>query len=367
MSGKRSAEESSSARSSEPLHAPNSGPPPERGFDLNPTLDDAHCMGSSSLSLGVPEIPDEELEELEETVQSALRRGSGESLDVLGYGEITLVLGWPPGRREWAVKRLPVFDSRDCSENYRALFFRYIERLRERGISVVPTAFRILDRGDSVVAYLIQPRIDDELLLVRRLGSAAPEEAESLLSELVNRVCTAVDEEVGLDAQVSNWMVVPDGLDATQALGAERSDASRLLYFDVSTPLLRDEEGAFLLDVDVFLASLPAILRWPVKAFLVESILSTYHDPWKVLLDVAGNLYKDRLERLIERFCRLASEQLGRRIEPRDALAYHRRDAVLWTWLQRARRVDRFWQLRIRHRPYPYLLPPRTYAGARAG
>ena len=57
-------------------------------------------------------LPDAELRELDRQVERALGRGDEGELPVLGYGEISLVLAWPPESPSFACKRLPVFPSR---------------------------------------------------------------------------------------------------------------------------------------------------------------------------------------------------------------------------------------------------------------
>lgn len=270
----------------------------------------------------------------------------------MGYGEITLVIGWPPGSPEWALKRLPVFESLERLEAYESMFASYLSELERRGVDVLVSEF-LHTRADSggFVAYLAQPVIPKEDLLVCRLGSGGGDDAERLLERLVEIVSSAVDDRMGMDAQVSNWAVV----------GADLS------YFDVSTPLMRDAEGRDLLDVDVFLASLPAVLRAPVKRFVARSILDTYFDLRAVLVDVAANFYKDGIEAGIPLILEAVGDRVSPPITEREVFAYHRRDALLWSSLQRARRIDRFWQRKIRRRIYPFLLPPTVYAGRKAG
>ncbi len=294
---------------------------------------------------------DIDLAEVEGAVGKALRFGSPEGLSVLGYGEISLVLGWPTESPRLALKRLPVFPDRKRLLAYEESWRSYVSELESRGVKALRSELASTERRDGrFVAYLVQPLVPKSDLLVERLRQADSAQAKPLLGALVDLVLGAVDERVGLDAQVSNWAIERD----------------ELVYFDVSTPLMRDEAGSYLLDVDLFLASLPGMLRWPVKKFVVDSILSTYFDKRSVVLDLAANFYKDGIERLLPDLL----EALGDRVEPplkeREIFAYHRRDALVWSALQWARRIDRWWQSRVRGKTYPYLLQPTVYAGRKA-
>ena len=59
-------------------------------------------------------LSDERLRRLDDLVEEALASGDEQRLPILGYGEISLVLGWPAERPEFACKRMPPFRS-SCS------------------------------------------------------------------------------------------------------------------------------------------------------------------------------------------------------------------------------------------------------------
>ena len=54
-----------------------------------------------------------DLERLDALVEDALLSGDQDSLPRLGFGEISLVLGWPAEDPRFACKRLPPFPSRE--------------------------------------------------------------------------------------------------------------------------------------------------------------------------------------------------------------------------------------------------------------
>jgi hypothetical protein len=281
-----------------------------------------------------------DLEAVDAAVEAAVRSGESGPLRVLGYGEITLVLGWPTERPTVAVKRLPPFRDRAQFDSYGALFVGYVAELERSGVSILPS--RLLSTGTAEPhAYLVQPLIHPERMLNRVLVSAESERGAALLARVVAAVTGAVDAQTGLDAQVANWAV----------------DGEDLSYLDLSTPLMRAEDGGDLLDLSLFLSIYPAALR-PALRLIAHQVMGQYHDPREVIVDVASNLVKERLERWLPGLLAAANSRVSPPITEREVRSYFRRDKRLWLLMQRLRRADRAWQRHVRRRPYPFLLPP---------
>jgi Family of unknown function (DUF6206) len=289
-------------------------------------------------------VSDADLAAAEERFQRALRTGDLGGLEILGYGEISTVVAISTDHGRFACKRLPPFDSRQRLETYAALFGDYLERLGDAGLNVLPSRLRTLEQdGGRWIAYCIQPVLEPSLLGPAILGGCGPEEAPAILEPLFEHVFRAVSPRVGLDGQLSNWARV-DG---------------EWTYLDVTTPLLRDADGRDRLDAGVFLAMLPSVLRGLVKRFLLHAITATYFDPRTVAFDFLGNLHKERLAAHVPAGVEIVNRRLSPPISVREVGAYYARDARLWAWLLWLRRADRWWQLRVRRRVYPFLLPGR--------
>jgi hypothetical protein len=160
---------------------------------------------------------------------------------------------------------------------------------------------------------------------------------------LAERIAGCIGPQLGLDAQLSNWAWSDDGL----------------RFLDISTPFLRDERGRESFDVELHLASVPWLLRGAVRRFALGAILDKYYDVRGALLDLAGNLHKERLARLVPAFLETANRVVEPAITAGEAARYYRDDARMWELLQRLRRADRWWQRTVRRRPYPFLLPGR--------
>jgi hypothetical protein len=291
-------------------------------------------------------ITDDELVALEDGVQLALQRCDPSMLDLLGEGEISLVLR-AGSSGQWACKRLPPFPSFESAERYGGTIDRYVAALRQRSVDVVATDLRqVVDASGATVLYCVQPVLPASVQAVSVVGDD-PSGAPTLLADIVETIFAAVDEQVGLDAQLSNWAVV-DG---------------RLRYFDVTTPLLREQDGTSQIDTEVFLASMPWVLRPPVRRFVVPGIIDRYHEPRSVARDLAANLIKEGLDDLVPVVVDEVNHRAVRPLTVEEVQRDRRSDARTWELLQAIRRVDRVWQRRVRRRTYPFLLPTRA-AGA---
>ncbi|MSO78104.1 MAG: hypothetical protein EXQ79_00670 [Acidimicrobiia bacterium] len=282
---------------------------------------------------------------LEHLVEHALASGDETALHVLGYGEITSVLAWPNADGPWACKRLPVFDRADRLADFRAQFGHYVATLQSEGVQIHESRIEIVPTDDGTVAYIVQPTLEPSALGPAVLRGSSETDGRALLSAIIDHIATVVSPVVGLDAQLANWGLVDD----------------ELVYFDISTPMLRDEHGHDLLDTELFMSSLPPFLRPVVRKFLLGSILDQFFEPRAAALDLAANLYKERLGEWVPTVFELANERLrlDRALTVDEAKRYYRRDMRVWGMLQTMRRVDRSWQQKIRRRPYRFLLPGR--------
>ncbi len=292
-----------------------------------------------------PKLSSDELLRLDQALEAALQSGDESGLELLGYGEISCVVAWVAGQTSVACKRLPVFV--DASETgpfgrYRSCFFRYLEVLAERGASPVASGLEVLPKSDlSLTVYCVQPRLDPADLLNRRLQSADKRAALDLFDRLLEVIFRVVDARVGLDAQLSNWVLCGDELG----------------YLDVTTPMLRGPDGAEQMPVEVFLASLPWVLRGLVRRFMLGGILDRYYEPRGAILDLLGNTHKERLTHLLPAMLERANTRLPTPIERPEVDRYYSSDARDWALLQRLRRLDRAWQRRVRRRSYGFILP----------
>jgi len=284
----------------------------------------------------------DDLEALEERFQKAFATGRAEGLDVVGYGEITTVVSWAGIDGMAVAKRLPTFRRGDGVEAYLALLEDYVTGLRAVDVAVVPTSHQILGLdGRDVAVYILQPLLPAECVGHAYLREATEEQAIRLFDQVFAKTEAAIGAQIGIDAQISNWAV----------------DGDDLVYFDVTTPLLKDDQGVDRIDVDIFLASLPWALRGIVKRFLVQGIIDDYFDVRTTILNLVAQFHKERLISLIPLALEHANRRLSDPIGTDEVRRYYASDARMWELLQRLRRIDRWWHHKVRRRPYPFLLP----------
>jgi hypothetical protein len=287
-------------------------------------------------------IAERELLELHAAIERALERGEeGEELNVIGWGEISLAVGWPADRPEVVAKRLPAFPDRASYDAYARTLHDYVRELAEGGISVVETDVRPVESDSGVIAYALQPILPPETLGPRVLGDADPAAGHPLVELIVDGTLDLVSPRLGLDPQLSNWSWTEEG-------GG--------VLFDVTTPFIRDDAGRDRMDFGVLLASFPWIARGVMRRFVAPALIAEYHDSRVVIIDVCANLIKERLDPWIPRMIERANPRLTEPITESDVRDYYRSNARTWEWIQRVRHADRAWH-HLRGRTYPFLIP----------
>ncbi|MCP5028664.1 MAG: hypothetical protein GY929_20510 [Actinomycetia bacterium] len=182
-----------------------------------------------------------ELAGLEEAVGRALAAGDPSLLTVLGFGELSVALGWPTDQPRLVCKRLPPFTVAQLTR-YEQVMAHYLEELSVRGVGVVDTSLMSLERNDGRrTAYLVQSLMPSESLGHNVLAAAAPDPDHPFLGALASTL-EAVSVRLSVDAQVTNFSW----------------DGTSVTLLDVGTPLVWDGSGAFQFDMTPFLVMVPA-------------------------------------------------------------------------------------------------------------
>ena len=286
----------------------------------------------------------QDLVALDAAMTRTFATGDASGLEVLGYGEISAVVSWASGGRPWACKRLPPFPGAADADRYAALFGEYLATLEARGVTVVPSTLQRIVRDDGrVVIYCVQPLLPVGQLAVKVLERSTDAQARALFETILARIVATASPQVGIDGQLSNWVVQGD-------------DVAML---DVTTPMLKDAAGRNRLDMELFLAAVPPPVRPLFRRYVVPSVVDKYHDPRGVTLDLVANLIKEGLESHIGPFLAIANRQLQQPIEETEVRRYYAGDARVWTVWQALRRCDRYIRMRLLGQPYPFLLPGR--------
>jgi hypothetical protein len=286
----------------------------------------------------------DDLQALEATVGVALRTRDTSQLRLLGYGEISLVLGWPAQNPQFACKRLPPFDSTDTCLQYASVVEQYIDELRRRGVHVVDTEVKWLQRPDGrIIAFHIQPALPPETLGLEVLRRSTPTTDHPFVASVIDVVADGTGSRVGIDAQFSNWSWMDD----------------EPWQLDLTTPFMMRDDNELVFDLTPFLAGLPAAIR-PVVRSEMAKLIRRWLTPRGSLLDLAANVIKARLDGWIEPVLDRINERVDPPISRGEAMRVYRSDRRTFPILLQLQRANRLWQERIRCRPYEFLLPEST-------
>jgi Family of unknown function (DUF6206) len=292
-------------------------------------------------------LDDRELQAVEAAVGKACASRDPRGLRQLGYGEISIVLGWPADAPAVAVKRLPPFSDQAAFDAYASVVSSYVDRLRSAGVAVLPTEVRSVVRPDGRVAgFHVQPMVPPGAIATDVLRGTVPAADHPVVTGVADAVSRATADGVGVDAQLANWAVL-DGVPH---------------QLDLTTPFLTRPDGRLAFDTGPFLASLPAPLR-PIVDREMQSLVRRWLSARGSLLDLVANLYKEGLDPWVAPVLGVVNRRVGPPITAAEALRIHHQDRRLWPLLLRLQKSERWWRTTVRRRGYEFLLPERTTYG----
>lgn len=289
-------------------------------------------------------ISDDELLRVEAAVCAALDTDDHSDLTILGYGEVSVAVGWPSESPTWAIKRMPPFRDRESFDLYCGLVNDYMTHLRDSGVGILETEVRPLPGpAGTWIGHLVQPVLDPATLGPNVLRAADPAAGHPIIDSIVESVIACTDGRTGIDAQITNWAWL-DG---------------RAINLDVNTPFVYDESGAPILDLDMFIGALPWVVR-ATQRRAGPKIIARWSKPRWALTDLAMNLHKDHLQDWIPVVVSAANKHLDEPIDTRTLRSQYEKEAKLWVKLHRLKKIDRWWQRKIRRRRYQFLVPDTT-------
>lgn len=286
---------------------------------------------------------------------------------VLGYGELSTVMTIDGGNPNLVYKRMPMFHDNAELEPFLALYDTYLEYMTDAGIDVVPAAITsITPKTGNIVVYIIQEKLDGRTLANQAIHTLPAANVERVFEAILDGIGLvfayndAQEEgiELGLDAQMSNWAIANYDPQA-----GHLPDVVDLTYFDTSSPLLR-VNGEHQINPELFLRSAPTFLRPVIRLLFVDDVMNRYYVRRQIVIDVLGNLYKEKREDVIADLIKRANAFLepetgSGAFEPvteEEVAGYYREDARIWSIYLSSRRLDR-WLQRLLGKPYPYVLP----------
>ena len=309
------------------------------------------------------------LKDFEEKLDPSKPEESPIPARVLGYGEISTIFEIiHESHRDIAYKRMPLFDDIQQIERYKATYYRYNELLREINIEVPEYgAVDVVTDDERIVLYLYQRKLPSDSIGNKIIHTVSEDKVMMLVLEVLrelNKVWGFNRDnkpviEVAIDGQISNWAV----RDFDPENPVIKEDVN-LLYFDTSTPLMR-ENGVEMLDAELFLKPTPPIMRWILKKFYLQDILDRYYDFRKVVVDLIANFFKEGRSDLIPKLVELANEFFSAEAAVPDIMhinyeeikKYYKEDASIWSLYLNMRKVHRFIRTKILGRYYDFVLP----------
>ncbi|MGB4295211.1 MAG: DUF6206 family protein [Smithellaceae bacterium] len=288
---------------------------------------------------------------------------------VLGYGEISTIFEIDtPATRDFACKRMPIFQSREEIEHYARIYNDYNNLLqKEIGINVPDFGFVWFAAADSkIVAFDLQRKLPAESIGNRAIHMMDTDNTRALffcvLRELMkvwsfNQAHPA--RALGIDGQISNWSIA-----GFSAENPRITSDTKLLYIDTSTPMMK-KNAVEQLDPELFLRSAPSFLRWLIRWLFLEGVMTRYYDARLVTIDLIANLYKEQRPELVPLLVAAANDFYrteGSKLDlapftGKDVSAYYREDKTIWIVFLALRRFDRWLHKHILRKPYVYILP----------
>ncbi|MCP5494382.1 MAG: hypothetical protein H7A23_07480 [Leptospiraceae bacterium] len=288
---------------------------------------------------------------------------------IIGYGEMSTVFTFDdPELKDFAFKRMPIFQNLTEIDRYECNYLEYNELLNGLGLKVPEHgSFTISGKSTKVVLYLTQRILNTDCIGNKVIHRLQKEDSIRLFQailekfDVVFRHNQKVKEdrhltEVGFDGQMSNWAIV--NCDKSMERLQEKFE---LAYIDTSTPLMR-KNGVEQLDPELFLRICPSSLVWIIKLFFLKDVLNRYYDLRLVIIDLIANLFKEKKEDLIQPFIEVANEYLQEKwtgikpIQNKEITDYYKEDAMIWRLFLAFRKVERWIRLK-RGKSYDLILP----------
>ncbi len=300
----------------------------------------------SANMVGVTAFPTAaQLQLLESQVSYALETRDMSALKVIGFGEVSIALGWPVDSPQFVCKRTPPATQTQIN-NYAALIDTYIAGLAAIDIKCVDTTTLAVDSNDVLLGYIVQPFQPAELLADNVMRATEPSPDHPLLQELCG-VLNKITPRLSVDCQFSNWTW----------------DGTKLQLLDIGSPFLWDEEGNLDLEIAPFMAMFP----WPIRSVVhkeMQTIAARWKEPRAVAVDVAASLYRIELENWMDAVLEAFNSKVvpDNPITATEARAIYDEDLKTWPRLKQMQRVQRAWQTKVRRKPYEFFIQ-NSYTG----
>ena len=308
------------------------------------------------------------LKKLERSIDTLNPEGGQVPINILGYGEISLVFELVDDPENLAYKRIPIFDTEKQVKRHIWAYNEY-NRILQKDVGLNLPDYDVAwfkDDQGHIQFYCVQEKIPAESV-GNRLIHVLPKQ------DIFNLVLLALREmkkvwsfaksnkkiDVGLDGQISNFAVIGFNPNSPKI-----DMDTKLCYLDTSTPMFRIN-GAEAMEAVLFLKSTPWFLSPLVKAAFLDEVIDRYYDWRLVTIDLIANFFKEQRPELIPGTIRLinkffmdeASEFNMDPITFIEVDKYYKNDKMIWVIFQNARKIDRYIKTKLTHKKYNFYLP----------
>lgn len=274
---------------------------------------------------------------------------------IVGYGEISAIFQIQ-NDDTCVYKRLPLFQEQSTAAGYERMYHEYSDLLVRAGLNLPKHHTRIIAVPERPVSlYIIQEKFSGACLCNHLIRHSDAAFSLSLIEKILSRISrvwtfnrdAAPETELAIDGQLSNWVYT------------KQADAESLYYIDTSTPLYR-KAGVEQQDPELMLQSAPSFLRWIIRLFFLQDVMTRYYDPKLVYIDLLANLYKEQRPDLIDDVLPLANQYLPEGIPSvtrKEVDRYYQEDKIIWRLFLAFRKIDRFLTTTVLGKRYEFILP----------
>ncbi len=308
------------------------------------------------------------LKELELTINTVNPERGKIPINILGYGEITLVFEIVNDEHNYAYKRLPIFETRRQAEKHEQIFREYNRFLNEEiKIKTPPLEIAWFETDEGkIIFYAIQEKIPSESVGNKVIHQATQKEVEILILKALKemkKVWTFNREnhifDVGLDGQISNFAVIDYNPNNPQI-----NDNSQLIYIDTVPPFYR-KNGSEAMEIELLTKSMPSFIRGLLKLIFLQDLIDRYYDWRLVIVDLVANFFKEQKPELIQPLIKIVNNFLKeeasdfeiKHLTFEEVQKYYKSDKFIWVLYQRMRLFDRFIKTKLLRKKYDYYLP----------
>jgi len=308
------------------------------------------------------------LKEFEKTIDTVHPEKSKMPANVLGSGEMSVVIEILNDPENLVYKRMPIFDTEQQAKKHKFVFKTY-NRILNQNLAIETPDFNIVwfkDEKGKIAFYGIQEKILTESIGNNVIHQVSDEEVMILVLLAMremkkvwsfNKKKTKL--QVGFDAQISNFAIVD-----YDPQNPKVDENTRLIYIDTVPPFFRIN-GKEAMEIKFIVKSIPWFLRTPLYYLFAPGIINGYYN-WRVTtVDMIANFFKEQKPEIIPRlvtrinkfFAQEAKEFDIKPITVKEVVKYYKFDKFVWVLLDNMRRIDRFIKNRIFKKKYIFYIP----------